>query len=67
MRHVACMQYVRACNAYDKDQETIADLVKALQTIADAVPIDGDSFVCDFDTLQSVARAALAKATGRAS
>ncbi len=40
------------------------DLLAALETIANSEPMDGDSFVCDFDTLQSVARAALRKAKG---
>lgn len=34
-------------------------LAKALREIRDAAPLDGPSFVCDFDTLQSIARAAL--------
>ena len=55
-----------------REQEAIADarliaaapdLLAALQTIADSEPFDGESFVCDFETLQSVARAAIAKAT----
>lgn len=39
------------------------DLLRALQTIADSEPFDGESFVCDFETLRGVARAAIAKAT----
>ena len=39
------------------------ELLEALRTIANSEPIDGDTIVCDFDTLQSVARAAIAKAT----
>jgi hypothetical protein len=42
------------------------DLLAALQFIADSEEYDGDSFVCDFATLQGVARAAIAKATGGA-
>jgi hypothetical protein len=38
------------------------DLLAALQSIADSEEYDGDSFVCDFATLQGVARAAIAKA-----
>jgi hypothetical protein len=38
------------------------DLLAALQTIADSEEYSGDSFVCDFQTLQAVARAAIAKA-----
>ena len=39
------------------------ELLEALQTIADSEEFNGDSFVCDFQTLQGVARAAIAKAT----
>jgi hypothetical protein len=39
------------------------DLLRALQTIADSEPFDGGSFVCDFETLRGVARAAIDKAT----
>jgi hypothetical protein len=38
------------------------DLLAALQLIANSEEYDGDSFVCDFATLQGVARAAIAKA-----
>lgn len=38
------------------------DLLAALKCIADAEYFDGDSIVCDFETLQGVARAAIAKA-----
>ncbi len=38
------------------------DLLAALETIANSEEYNGDSFVCDFQTLQSVARAALRKA-----
>lgn len=37
----------------------IGDLEHALQIIADSEEYHGDSFVCDFDSLQSVARNAL--------
>ena len=57
--------------AYDETAESDArliaaapDLLAALETIANSEPMDGDSFVCDFDTLQSVARAAIRKAKG---
>ena len=39
----------------------LLDAVEALQTIANSEEFHGDSFVCDFETLQSVARAALVK------
>lgn len=41
------------------------ELVAALRTIANSEAIDGDTVICDFDTLQGVARAALAKVDGR--
>jgi hypothetical protein len=43
------------------------EMLAALRTIANSEQCNGDSFVCDFETLQSVARAAIAKAEGRAS
>jgi len=39
------------------------DLLAALQLIANSEEFNGDLFVCDFTTLQGVARAALLKAT----
>lgn len=42
------------------------DLLAALETIAKSEPLDTDAFICDFDTLQSVARAAIARAQGAA-
>jgi hypothetical protein len=42
------------------------ELLAALQIIADSEEHHGFSFVCDFSTLQGVARAAIAKATGGA-
>ena len=39
------------------------DLLAALQIIADSEELNGDTVVCDFDTLQSVAREAIRKAT----
>lgn len=43
--------------------ERCKELEAALRTIVNSEPHDGDGVVCDFDTLQSVARAAIAKAT----
>lgn len=40
-------------------REASPKLVNALRTIADSEEFHGDSFVCDFSSLQSVARAAL--------
>lgn len=42
------------------------DMLAALEAIAEAEEFDGDSFVCDFQTLQGIARAAMAKAKGKA-
>ena len=53
-RDIALMESIRV------DSEN-AMLREALETIVNSEPLDGPSFVCDFDTLQSVARAALAK------
>jgi hypothetical protein len=40
------------------------ELLAALWDIVEAEEHDGDASVCDFATLQSIARAAIAKATG---
>ena len=40
------------------------ELLAALEIIAASEEFHGDSFVCDFGTLQGVARAAIAKAKG---
>lgn len=40
------------------------DLLAALRLILESEETHGDSVVCDFETLQSVARAAVAKAIG---
>ena len=42
------------------------ELLAALEIIAASEEFHGDSFVCDFGTLQGVARAAIAKANGGA-
>ena len=42
------------------------ELLAALEIIAASEGFHGDSFVCDFGTLQGVARAAIAKAKGGA-
>ena len=39
-------------------------LLEALEVIAASEEFHGDSFVCDFETLQGVAREAIAKAKG---
>ena len=54
-----------AAEAYIKSLEALRDeMLAALERIANAEELDGDSFVCDFQTLQSIARAAIAKAKG---
>jgi hypothetical protein len=40
------------------------DMLAALWDIVDAEEHDGDASVCDFQTLQAIARAAIARATG---
>ena len=50
----------------DRLKAVNAELVGALQTIANSERLETDTFVCDFDTLQGIARAALARARGRA-
>lgn len=39
-------------------------LLEALRVIAESEEYHGDTVICDFETLQNVARAAIAKATG---
>ena len=45
-----------------KDYELVDRLKEALRVIADSEEYHGETVVCDFETLQSVARAALADA-----
>ena len=45
--------------AKEADNKSACKLRNALRIIADSEEYNGDSFVCDFSTLQSVARAAL--------
>ena len=53
-----------AAEARSKELEArVAELEAALWDIAEAEEHDGDASVCDFQTLQSIARAAIAKAT----
>ena len=42
------------------------ELLAALEVIAASEEFHGDSFVCDFETLQGVARDSIAKAKGAA-
>lgn len=48
---------VRACNSH-------YEILAALETIVNSEEMETGTFVCDFQSLQSVARAALAKAKG---
>ena len=70
-RIVTC---VNACAGMDDPAAEIAELKRqrdellaAMKTIANSEEFHGDSFICDFDSLQSVARASIAKAKGGAS
>jgi hypothetical protein len=45
-------------------QEGFDYMLAALECIANSEEMDGDSFVCDFDTLQGAARAAIKKVKG---
>ena len=65
-RIVSC---VNACAGMEDPAEEIAELKRqrdellaAMKTIANSEEFHGDSFICDFDSLQSVARASIAKA-----
>ena len=56
----------------EQDAQTIAHRVNCFEELRDALEIivnseqhSGDSFVCDFETLQGVARAALERAKGQ--
>ena len=56
-------EYVDTRNPADAHLIAAApDLLAALQIIANSTEYRGDSFVCDFQSLQSVARAAIKKA-----
>ena len=57
---------VHAINSHDELVQMNKDLLAALEIIVAAEEFHGDSFVCDFGTLQGVARAAIAKAKGGA-
>lgn len=51
---------------HKKALEQRDELLAAMRAIANSQQLDADSFVCDFDTLQGVARAAIAKVEGGA-
>ena len=69
-RIIAC---VNACAGMADPDAEIAELKRqrdellaAMKTIANSEEFHGDSFICDFDSQQSVARASIAKAKGGA-
>lgn len=55
-----------AINSHDELVQMNQELLAALEIIVASEEFHGDSFVCDFGTLQGVARAAIAKANGGA-
>ena len=55
-----------AINSHDELVQMNQELLAALEIIVASEEFHGDSFVCDFGTLQGVARAAIAKAKGGA-
>ena len=60
-------EYVlHAINSHDELVQMNQELLAALEIIVASEEFHGDSFVCDFGTLQGVARAAIAKAKGGA-
>ena len=57
---------LHAISCHDELVQMNQDLLAALEIIVASEEFHGDSFVCDFVTLQGVARAAIAKAKGGA-
>lgn len=57
---------LHAINSHDELVQMNQELLAALEIIAASEEFHGDSFVCDFGTLQGVASAAIAKAKGGA-
>ena len=55
-----------AINSHDELVQMNQELRASLEIIVASEEFHGDSFVCDFGTLQGVARAAIAKAKGGA-
>ena len=55
-----------AINSHDELVQMNQELLEALEIIAASGEFQGDSFVCDFETLQRVARDSIAKAKGTA-
>ena len=50
-----------AINSHDELVQMNQELLEALEVIAASEEFQGDSFVCDFETLQGVARDSIAK------
>lgn len=62
-----CSEYAaHAINSHDELVQMNQELLAALEIIVASEEFHGDSFVCDFGTLQGVAIAAIAKAKGGA-
>ena len=62
-----CSEYAaHAINSHDELVQMNQELLAALEIIVASEEFHGDSFACDFGTLQGVARAAIAKAKGGA-
>ena len=57
---------IHAINSHDELVAMNKELLAALEVIAASEEFHGDSFVCDFETLQGVARDSIAKAKGTA-
>ena len=57
---------LHAINSHDELVAMNKELLAALEVIAASEEFHGGSFVCDFETLQGVAREAIAKAKGTA-
>ena len=57
---------IHAINSHDELVAMNKELLAALEVIAASEEFHGGSFVCDFETLQGVAREAIAKAKGTA-
>ena len=62
----SAMIAAHAINSHDELVAMNKELLAALEVIAASEEFHGDSFVCDFETLQGVARDSIAKAKGAA-
>lgn len=57
----AALELIRRLREFERQRDR---LLAALKTISDSEEYHGETVVCDFETLQSVARAAIAAAEG---